>query len=460
MSIYKSIAKNYATNSIGLGLRFLEQIVMVPLFISFWGVAKYADWILITAFSSFFSMADMGLNSVATNEFVIKYQQKEYFTCLRLWINTFLYITVVGGAIILLSIIVAFATGFKDLLQVSVFPGFETSFVFVLLLAKIFLGMYSGTYHGVFRSVSCAHVSTMIENSVKFLEVFILFVGIWGEFNILLIVTVYLIPVCISIVYKHFYVQRWFKLKFSFKLVDLPLLKSFIKPSTAFMLIPLGWAVSNQGMIFVVNALLGPVILVVFTTTRTLINFIRSITELLSNAIWPEISVAYGKKEFRSILILWYRSFIITGILSLGCVILLFFAGEPVYLFWTKHAVVFNPIFFYGMLTVIFISCLWTIISIILLATNNHTSFSVVFLAVQLVGVGMTYLALSIYPDLSIIPVVILPLEFILLGYMVKNVNRLLISNSKMMLIGMCNEICYMFRFSIAKCFRNKENNI
>jgi ABC-type nitrate/sulfonate/bicarbonate transport system permease component len=67
MSIYKSIAKNYTANGIGLGIRFLEQIALVPLFISFWGITKYADWVLITAFSSFFSMADMGLNTVTTN---------------------------------------------------------------------------------------------------------------------------------------------------------------------------------------------------------------------------------------------------------------------------------------------------------------------------------------------------------------------------------------------------------
>jgi hypothetical protein len=53
MSIYKSIAKNYASNSIGLGINFLNQIAMVPLFISLWGVTKYADWILITAFLLF-----------------------------------------------------------------------------------------------------------------------------------------------------------------------------------------------------------------------------------------------------------------------------------------------------------------------------------------------------------------------------------------------------------------------
>jgi O-antigen/teichoic acid export membrane protein len=371
-------------------------------------------------------MADMGLNTVAANEFVIKYQQKEYFICLKLWANNFLYITAVGGTIVLLSIIVAFAISFKNLLQVSVFPEFETSFIFVLLLAKVFLAMHSGTYNGTFRAVSCAHISTMIENAVRLFEALILFVGIWIDLNIIITVVLYLVPTCISIVYKHLYVQRWFKLKLSFTLVDLTLLKSFIKPSIAFMLMPLGFAIANQGMIFVVNVLLGSVILVTFTTTRTLVHFLRAVMNILGAAIWPEVSIAYGKNRFSTISILYHRSFIITFVISLFCIVLLVFLGKPVYLVWTRSAISFDSVFFYGMLAVLLVSCLWSIVSVILLATNNHASFSIAFLMTQSVGVIMTYIALNIYPDLSIIPLMLLIEESFLLWFVMKDVHRLL----------------------------------
>jgi O-antigen/teichoic acid export membrane protein len=445
VSIYKSIAKNYGANTIGLGIRFLEQIAMVPLFISFWGVSKYADWILITAFSSFFSMADMGLNTVVINEFVIKYQQKEYFMCLKLWVNNVLYITVLSVTIILVSVIIACTAGFQGLLQTSVFSGFETSFIFILLLTKVFLSMCSGTYHGIFRSVSRAYIPVMIENSVKFFEVLILLIGIWCNINILIVVTVYLIPVCVGIVYKYICVQKWFKLKLSFKLIDLSLLKSFVKPSVAFMLIPLGYAVSNQGMIFVVKALLGSVILVVFTTTRTLVHFLRAVMNLLDSAIWPEVSIAYGKKNLSDISILYYRSFIATFFLSLFCVVFLGFFGEPVYLIWTKHAVSFESTYFYGMLAVLLVSCQWNITSVITLATNNHRLFSLIFLLTQAAGVGMACIALTIYPNLSIVPVMLLIAEVFLLWFVMKEVNRLLNGN----FIIFCNGLWHETKFLV-----------
>ncbi|MDR3261516.1 MAG: hypothetical protein LBT78_06740, partial [Tannerella sp.] len=277
MSVYKSIAKNYAANMVGIGIRFLEQIVMVPLFIVVWGVDKYADWILITAFSSFFTMADMGLNKASMNEFVIKYQQKEYDICLKLLINTFVYIIMVGSIIVLSAILISFTGGFKGLLAVSVFSEYETSFVFILLLFLVFLKMYNGVYFGIFMAVSRFHISETIDNVVRLSEILILATGILSKINITMILAFYVIPSFINVIYKHIYVQKWFKLRFSFKLIDLSLLKSLLKPSFAFILLPLGWAISNQGMIFVVNALLGSVILVVFTTTNSMVNFLYSL---------------------------------------------------------------------------------------------------------------------------------------------------------------------------------------
>jgi O-antigen/teichoic acid export membrane protein len=426
MSIYKSIAKNYVANGFGMGINFLNQIAMVPLFISMWGVNKYADWILITAFSSFFTMFNMGLNSASINEFVIKYQQKEYLICIKLAVNTFLYITVIGMIIILLSLVVAYTTGFRKLLQVSVFSEFETSCIFILLLFLVFVKMFNGVYHGIFRATSHTYISIMIENIVKLCEIFVLFLGILCKINIVVILIIYVIPACVSIIYKHIYVQKWIQLKFSFNLLDLPLLESLVKPSLGFVLIPFGYAVSNQGMIFVVNALLGSAILVAFTTTRTMVNFLRSLMNLLGYAVEPEITVAYGKKDIHTISSLYRRSLIITGVQTIFCIVVLIFFGESIYLAWTKHTILFDPFFFYGMLAVLFLSCLWGITSIIPLATNNHVAWSVTFLIAQLIEVGCAYMFLTIYPHIFAIPIVLVLTELFLLCFSIYKIKQLL----------------------------------
>jgi O-antigen/teichoic acid export membrane protein len=167
---------------------------------------------------------------------------------------------------------------------------------------------------------------------------------------------------------------------------------------------------------------------------------------LLAAAMWPEVSVAYGKKELHTISKLYHRSFIVTGILTLGCIILLIFAGKPIYLMWTRHAVAFNSVFFYGMLTVLFVSCLWGVSSIIPLATNNHFSFSVMFFVTQLVAVILVYTALFACPHISIIPMVLFITESGLLCYTVKNANQVLNSDFKMWKNGIVQETKFLIR--------------
>jgi O-antigen/teichoic acid export membrane protein len=444
MSIYKSIAKNYAANIAGMGIHFGEQIAMVPLFISLWGIDKYADWILITALSSFFTMTNVGLNTVTNNEFVIRYQRKEFDVCVRLLANAFFFVLIVGSLSISVSIVIGFTCGFQEILNTKVFSGTETSVSFILLLFNVFVKMYNAIYSGIFNAVSKTHLNIYIGNIIKLAEILLLFLGILLKYNIISILIIYCIPAVAGIGFNHFYTKRWFDASLKFSNFHAHTFKTILKPSIAFMMMPLGFAVQNQGMVFVVNALLGAPILVAYTTTRTFVNFLRQFMNMLANAIWPEISVAYGKKNLSAIAKLYSRSFIITFVLSLFCIILLFVFGKPVYLIWTKYAISFESMFFYGMLIVLLVSCLWGITSTIPLATNNHGSFSVAFLVTQLAGVVMTYIALNIYSNLSIIPVMLFIEEVFLLWFVMKKVNQLLNSNFNTFKKGIPQEVKVM----------------
>jgi len=446
MSIYKSIAKNYAANVFGMGVNFLNQIAMVPLFISLWGVDKYADWILISALSSFFSMTNMGLNQATNNEFVIKYQHKDYVTCAKLLINSFLFILAVGGLFILVVVIASFTIGFKNILNTTVFTEKETSIVFILLLYNVFAKMYGGVYNGIFNANKNAHLCNMIDNAVRMSELIVLFLGILLQINIIVVIIVYSVPVLIAIFYRHHHSQQWFEISFHFQYLDWSTFKTLIKPSLAFMLVPFGFAVTNQGMVFVVNALLGSTVLVAFTTTRTLVNFLKSLMNLLGNSIYPEISSAYGRNDKKMIKKVYYRSFAITIFTSLAAIIVLLFAGKTIYLMWTKHAVIFNNTFFNGMLIVLFVSCLWGLSSVILLATNKHGSFTLVFLITQIAGIILSYLCLEIYPYIALIPVALFVPELALLLFTLAKVDKLLGNNFQNECISIGQETLFLFK--------------
>ncbi len=442
-SVYKSILKNYFANSFGMGINFLNQIAMVPLFIKLWGVEKYADWILITALSSFFAMTNMGLNQATNNEFVIKYQNNNYKACRKLLLNSFLFIFLVGSVCIIICTIIAYLVGFKEILNVSVFSEMETNFIFIILLFNVFVKMHGGVYNGIYRVKSKAHVSAMIDNIVRLTEIIILFLGILMRIEIVSIFILYILPSLIAIVYRHLCTRKWFRINYSIKSFDRVTFKAIIKPSMAFMLMPLGSAISNQGMVFVINAILGPVTLVVFTTTRTLVNFLRSILNLFGNSIYPEISVAYGKNNKHTMYQIFYRSLGVTILTSLIITSLLLLFGETIYLNWTNHKIIFNYSFFCAMLAVLFISSIWTLSSVVLLATNNHSKFTGIFLLTQLAEIILVYLILRIYQNITVIPIVLFTVEMLLLFYTLNSVNKIFNSSYNEIYLSLVRETIY-----------------
>ncbi|PWJ55990.1 O-antigen/teichoic acid export membrane protein [Dyadobacter jejuensis] len=444
MSVYKTIAKNFAANSFGMGVNFLNQIAMVPLFILNWGVEKYADWILITAFSAFFAMTDLGLNRASNNDFVIKYQQKDYASCKRLQANAFIFVLFIFVIFISSSILISQIWGFNSILSINSFSETETSFAFMVLLSEVFFNMYGRVYHGIFRATSHTHIAIIIDNIVRLGVLLILFIGVTFHLDINLMLCIYIIPTIGGIICKHHYSNKIFKIKFSFQNFNFPILKSLIGPSLAFMMFPLGQAVSSQGIVLVVNTLLGPTILVAFTTTRTFVNFLRQVMNMLSTSINPEICAAFGRHDIKTIKNIYYRSLVITFIITTFSIILMLLAGEHIYTAWTKHTIAFNQLFFACMLLSMLVSCLWGISSVIPLSTNTHGPFTIAFLITQFFTVIITYLLLTIYPNLEIIPITILSTEILLFVFTLKQNNKFLNINFWEMLTEISHQIKFL----------------
>lgn len=96
LSINSPLRKNFVANLFGIGVNLLNQIVLVPFYIIYWGKDLYSDWIVLSALTAFFCMSDMGLNSVIQNRFSIKYAQNKREECDSLLANNVVIVSFVG----------------------------------------------------------------------------------------------------------------------------------------------------------------------------------------------------------------------------------------------------------------------------------------------------------------------------------------------------------------------------
>jgi hypothetical protein len=52
-----------------MGLMMMFQLLSVPVFLQYWGVNLYGEWLALISLTAYFQMTDIGLNTATANSF-------------------------------------------------------------------------------------------------------------------------------------------------------------------------------------------------------------------------------------------------------------------------------------------------------------------------------------------------------------------------------------------------------
>ncbi|MEW6603009.1 MAG: hypothetical protein AB1499_18705, partial [Nitrospirota bacterium] len=151
----------------------------------------------------------------------------------------------------------------------------------------------------------------------------------------------------------------------------------------------------DQGLITVIGYFLGSSSVVMFATTRTVINGGYQLMTMINHAVWPEMSIAYGKNNMELARKLHSSAFKATVVLSILFAVGLFFTGEWIIKTWTLGKVMVSPVFLNLMLATLIANALWYASSMIPIAINKHEKITVYYMIVT---------GLSLLNSLWIIP--------------------------------------------------------
>lgn len=393
MKLGKSaIQRNLFSNFFGIGVQLLNQILLVPLYLYYWNVNLYSDWIIITAISSFFSISDIGLNSVTTNQFAISYTRGEKQLCTSLLTNNYLLIGLVASIAMISCLIYVSCFDIVSNLSLHILSREEASYIFLVLTGMIFIGMASSVSDAIYRANSKTHKGVYLNNTARLCECLIILFSLIVHLPMTIMVTIYLLPKCIILVYKTIDTRKLFAYTFRIEDRNIPLLKKLFIPSLTFMSFPVGNAIVYQGFTLVVNKFFGAEALVLFNTTRTLCNFARQLLATMQQAVWPEYSIAYGKNDTIRMRLLHRKAF---GIATIGAILIstfLLIFGKYIYTIWTHGSIPFSFALMLAFLIVLIVENSWTTSSVCLMATNKHSKIGVAYITTAIIAIGVACL--------------------------------------------------------------------
>lgn len=133
--------------------------------------------------------------------------------------------------------------------------------------------------------------------------------------------------------------------------------------------------------------------------------------------MWPEFSIAYGKRDYATMRHLYSKAMKASFILSVLISILLLIVGPFIYTTWTHGAVQFNYPLMTAFLIVLVINTMWNTGCVALLATNNHVKFGIIDLCVTVFALFVAYFMAYYYHSLTLVVYSMLVIDFPLIYY-------------------------------------------
>jgi O-antigen/teichoic acid export membrane protein len=156
---------------------------------------------------------------------------------------------------------------------------------------------------------------------------------------------------------------------------------------------PLGNALNIQGSQLAVNYALGNRAVAIFGTARTVSRLALQAIEMVKNTVWPELSIAFGARNFDLVRTLHRRACQIAVFVSLGTVAMVAAFGPTFLHRWTLGKVPSSPGLVDMLLLVVVLYSLWSTSSTLVAAINLHERLATVYSIATGLTVIVTYFA-------------------------------------------------------------------
>ena len=417
----KSIRNNIGANSLTVIINIFFQLISVPILLTNWGVDLYGDWLILISLTSFFAMSDLGLNTVTTNEFCISYAKKQINRCNTIFNNNLFFIVTVFIVFFSILSLVLSSINLSSLFKLESISEAASEIILICLVIQVFTSMLSLLYDSIYRATDRNASGLMINNYVRAIENFLLIIGVLLNLDLVLIVLIYIIPRPLGLIYKSIETKRYFPLSLSLKYFDFKEFKKIIIPAIAFLSFPVGNSLVSQGFILIIKFLLGNTSVVVYNTTRTLINFVKVGLSLINNSVTPEFSLAYGRKDYNAMKKLHRYSVSMALYLSLfaSCLMLIF--GRLIYTLWTNDELEFNITLVICFLITLILNSFWYTSGTVLTSTNNHKRFSFYYLLSTSIALFLGFLITRYTGNINYTPLSLLVIDISLIFFVIKS---------------------------------------
>src|ERR1700760_4414498 len=344
-SLKRRLIAGFGANTFSRLSTTLTQIFSVPVFLSHWGVHLYGEWILLNTIPSYLGLSDVGFGSVAGNEMTMLAAAQDFEQALVVFQSVWVLTTVITSLLGLGLLAAIWVLPVGTWLHMHAIEAFDARLIILLLGLAVLFGMQETLFQAAFRCVGKYPLGTMAKSVVVLAAFLSTMAGVALHLSPVPVAALYAGTNAVGVVALWILLRRevpW--IRFGVRHAQWAVIRRLTAPALSFMSFPLVNALNLQGILVVIGYVLGPIAVVTFNTARTISRSAAQGMNLINNAIWPEMSAAFGTGAMDIARSLHRRACQIALVLCLGITLAAAVLGNHIWRVWTVGRVPTDPV--------------------------------------------------------------------------------------------------------------------
>ncbi|MCC5612739.1 hypothetical protein LC612_40135 [Nostoc sp. CHAB 5834] len=393
----KRLLESLSVNVLHVIVTAIIQLLAVPLFLSRWGPTYYGEWLIIYAIPAFLTLSDLGLASATDNELSIRIAKKEYDKAIYIYQRSFSLL--IGLGLFFIAVLnISYSFFYSDkITTVTQFSISEIKPIINWLAFYTLVTILQDFVGSVFRAggnYAIGRLWVLATRLVEFVAVFIS-LSLGGKAVDIALLYGVVRALCMGLMVIHAYSKYdWFR-PFDWKGETGVSVAALVRPSANFFLFSTGNLFILQGTTLIIAYYLSPVAVVLFNTTRLVVNLIKQLVSIVTKSMWVEFTVALSNHNMELARIIHSRGLQISVGLTLLSILFFEIAGRYFFILWTKGAIEPAQPFFTMMLLTTLSYSLWNTSITVSMACNRLGSQAAWFLVSNFLSVLIVILLIK-----------------------------------------------------------------
>jgi O-antigen/teichoic acid export membrane protein len=371
----------------------IVQLVQVPVFLHFWSVNLYGEWMILNAIPAYLAFSNIGFGSVAGNEMTMLEAAGDREGALRVFQSCWWLIAAICGATALLLAAVLLLVPVAGLLRLSVIGEGDARWILLYLGLSVLLGQFEQLMGAAYTCVGRYPYGSFLKSMMSLAAFAAMMVPVALGRGPRTTALVFAAANMLGTVVFGALVRHdipW--LRYGWQHARLSEIRRMSGPAIAFMGFPLGNALNLQGTLLVVGYALGPLDVVIFSTARTVSRVALQMVQMVNITFWPELSLAYGAKDDNLLRTLHRRACQLALAVAVVIVAAMMSFGPWFLTHWTGGHVPPSRGLLSILLLVVVCYALWSTSSTLVAATNQHQRLALYYICGTSITIVFTYL--------------------------------------------------------------------